>query len=57
MMGVSLIIERVRGTTDERGWGIRTLLDETPILNFFSTGSIMNSMLALDQVLRILGHV
>jgi hypothetical protein len=33
--------------TDERDWGFITLLDETPVLNFFATGSVMNATLRI----------
>jgi hypothetical protein len=38
----SRTIEQVRGMIEEMGWGFRTLLGETPVLNFFSTDSLMN---------------
>jgi hypothetical protein len=47
MKRVAQTAERVRETTDERGWGFRTLLRETLVLNFFTTSSIMNAVLRI----------
>jgi hypothetical protein len=33
---------------DERGWGFKTLLSETLVMNFFATGSNMNTMLRIS---------
>jgi hypothetical protein len=47
MMGVARTVERVQGIADERGWGFRTFLKETPILIFLATGSVMNLALSI----------
>jgi hypothetical protein len=49
MPGVARTTERVWGTVDEMGWGFRTLLGETPVLNFFTIGSVMNAALRISS--------
>jgi hypothetical protein len=48
MMGVAWTIEKVRGMTNERGQGFINFLDETPVLKFLATISIMNTMLRIS---------
>jgi hypothetical protein len=48
MTGVSLTTEIVWGMEDERAWGFRTLLEETPVMNIFINGYVMNTMLKIS---------
>jgi len=47
MIVVDLIIAWVQGETDARGCGFRGLFGETPVLGFFTNGSVLSTELKI----------